>query len=200
MNTPAKRKTSAPDVMPERRCTAKSKTSGQQCKRYSYPGTNVCATHGAKSPSVKAAADRRTAAVALEKDAQATLAYYGVGVVEDPLEEIGKLASEARAMTDALGKRVNALNDIEILDMKNAPQARVALEAYERSLDRLHRLLDSLVKHGYMERQIRIREGEAAMVAGVIKRVIAGIGLTKEQQATAQTLMAEEFRAIGTLL
>lgn len=198
--TKKKPKTAAADVDPARQCKARTKSTGKQCGRYAYPGATVCATHGGASPTVRQAADRRTAAVAIEKDARATLAHYGVHTVEDPLEELGKLTSEARAMTDALGARVNALNDIEMLDLKNAPQARVALEAYERSLDRLHRLLDSLVKHGYMERQIRIREGEAAMVAGVLKRVIAGIGLTPEQQGTAQRLLAEEFRAIGTLL
>lgn len=32
------------------RCTAKSKQSGEQCKRHAVPGRNVCAMHGGKSP------------------------------------------------------------------------------------------------------------------------------------------------------
>lgn len=32
------------------RCTAKSKQSGEQCKRHAVPGRTVCAMHGGKSP------------------------------------------------------------------------------------------------------------------------------------------------------
>lgn len=32
------------------RCTAKSKQSGEQCKRHAVPGKSVCAIHGGKSP------------------------------------------------------------------------------------------------------------------------------------------------------
>lgn len=74
----------------------------------------------------------------------------------------------------------------------------MALEAYERALDRTHRLLDTLVKHGYAERQIAIAEGEALLVSGIIRRVIAAMGLTPEQQKQAQVLLAAEFRALDS--
>ncbi len=32
------------------RCTAKSKQSGERCKRHAVPGRNVCAIHGGKTP------------------------------------------------------------------------------------------------------------------------------------------------------
>jgi len=56
--------------------------------------------------------------------------------------------------------------------------------------------LDSLVKHGYAERQIQIQESEAMLVAGVLRRVIAALGLTSDQQKQAQSLLAAEFRAL----
>ena len=40
-------------------CTAKSKRSGERCKRAAKPGGNVCHTHGGAAPQVEAANHRR---------------------------------------------------------------------------------------------------------------------------------------------
>lgn len=176
-------------------CHAKTKRGGQ-CRQRPIPGGKVCRYHGGGAPQVRAAGQRRLAAIKIEKDAQAAVARMGVENVEDPLGELSKMAAGSRAMVEALGARVNALSDIEAWDDKSAPHARVALEAYERALDRTHRLLDTLVKHGYAERQIAIAESEAALVSGIIRRVISGLGLSPDQVKTAQTLLAAEFRAL----
>lgn len=170
--------------------------SGRQCRNRPVPGTKVCRYHGGAAPQVRAAGQRRLAAQKIEADAAAAVAQQGLLAVEDPLHELSKLAAGSRAMLENLGARVNALSDIETWDDKQAPHARVALEAYERALDRTHRLLDTLVKHGYAERQIAIAEGEALLVSGIIRRVIAALGLTPDQQKRAQTLLAAEFRAL----
>jgi hypothetical protein len=182
--------------LPYTPCKAMSKQAGRRCRLRPIPGGEVCSWHGGKAPQVKAAAERVLAARQIQQSASAVLAHEGVTAVEDPLQELGKLASSAKAMMDALGARVNALGDIETFDEKRAPHIRVAVELYERAMDRTHRLLDSLVKHGYTERQVAIAESEAMLVAGVIRRVVAGLGLTTEQQELAQTLLAEEFRAL----
>ena len=178
------------------KCKAKARTTGKQCANYPLPGMDVCRMHGGRSPQAKAAAARRLATIAIEKDTKAILAHQGIEAIEDPLGELGKLAASAKAMTQQLGARVNALSDVEVMDAKNAPHLRVVVELYERALDRTHRMLDSLVKHGYAERQVAIAESEAMLVAGVIRRVLAGLGLTADQQAQAQQLLATEFRAL----
>ena len=67
---------------------------------------------------------------------------------------------------------------------------------YERAMDRTARLLSDLVRHGFTERQVKIEESEAMLVSGIIRRVLAGMGLTSEQQKTAQVMLAEEFRQL----
>jgi glutamyl-tRNA reductase len=124
------------------------------------------------------------------------LAHEGITAIEDPLDELGKLASGAKALMEALGARVNNLDDLEHFDAKNSPAIKAEVQMYERAMDRTHRLLDSLVKHGYAERQVAIQEQEAMLVAGVIRRVLAGLGLSSDQQKQAQVLLASEFRAI----
>lgn len=182
---------------PDKQCKANSKASGQRCGAWAIEGGTVCYMHGGAAPAVKAAAQARVAAIRIEASAKASLAHEGIEGVEDPLAELSRLASSSKALMEALGARVNALQDLEHYDSKNSPTIRAEVQMYERAMDRTHRLLDSLVKHGYTERQIQIEESEAMLVAGVLKRVIAGLGLTPDQQKQAQGLLAQEFRALA---
>lgn len=178
-------------------CHAHTK-AGRQCRQRPVPGAKVCRYHGGAAPQVRAAGLRRLAAEKVQADAEAAVAQQGLLSVEDPLLELSKLAAGSRAMLESLGARVNALTDVETFDAKNQPHARVAVEMYERAIDRTHRLLDTLVKHGYAERQIAIAEAEALLVSGIIRRVISALGLTADQQKQAQSLLAAEFRALDS--
>lgn len=181
----------------DEQCHAKARTTGKQCNNYSLPGMDVCRMHGGSSPQAKQAAQVRLKTAEIEASAARVLAHEGITAIEDPLDELGKLASAAKAMMDALGARVNSLDDLEHFDAKNSPAIKAEVQMYERAMDRTHRLLDSLVRHGYSERVIQIQESEAMLVAGVLKRVIAGLGLSVDQQKQAQVLLAGEFRALA---
>lgn len=181
----------------DKRCRGTSKASGQRCPMWAIKGGTVCYHHGGAAKQVRDKANQRLATQKIIESAEAVLAHEGITPVEDPLVELGKLASASKAMMEALGARVNDLNkDLEVYDEKRAPHIRAEVQMWERSIDRTHRLLDSLVKHGYTERQVTIAENEALLVAGVIRRVVSALGLTAEQQANAQKLLAEEFRAL----
>lgn len=180
------------------KCKVKARTTGKQCGNYPLPGQEICRMHGGAAKQNREAAARRLATQQIEQQVDATLAHHGITAVEDPLAELGKLASASKAMTEALGARVNALGtDLEHSGgEKYSPVIKAELMMYERALDRTHRLLDSLIKAGYAERQISIAEQEALLVAGVIRRVVAGLGLSPAQVEQAQTLLAAEFRAL----
>lgn len=179
------------------KCKAKARTTGKQCANWPLPGQDICRMHGGSSPQNLAAAQERIRTREIQASAAAVLAHEGVGVVEDPLAELSKLAASSQALMDALGARVNSLDELEHFDAKNSPAIKAEVQMYERAMDRTHRLLDSLVRHGYTERQVQIQEAEALLVAGVLRRVIAALGLTPDQQKQAQTLLAAEFRALG---
>jgi hypothetical protein len=51
------------DALPRPQCTAKSKQSGERCKRRPHPGATVCVIHGAGSPQVQANARERLMAL-----------------------------------------------------------------------------------------------------------------------------------------
>lgn len=186
-----------PPVHADRRCAATAKSTGKPCGRWAIPGGTVCATHGGNARQVRDAANARVLTRTIAADAQATVAHLGLEPIGDPLDQLNLLTQESRAMLTALGAQVNALSDLETFDAKNTPQVRVVVGLYERAMDRTHRLLDSLVKHGYTERQIQLQESEAMLVAGVIRRTLAGLGLTQDQLDQANQLLADEFRKLG---
>lgn len=189
---------SYPPVPPERKCAVKkAKTTGKPCGRWAIPGGTVCATHGGNARQVRDAANERLLTQQIQADSAATVAHLGLQPIGDPLDQLNLLAQESRAMLTALGGQVNALTDVEVFDDKSVPQLKVVVGLYERAMDRTHRLLDSLVRHGYTERQIQLQESEAMLVAGVIRRTLAGLGLTPEQLDTANTLLSEEFRQLA---
>lgn len=185
-----------PPPSSEQQCKASARTTGKRCGNYTLPGMEVCRMHGGSAPQARAAADLRLRTREIEASASRVLAHEGITAIEDPLDELGKLAAGAKALMEALGARVNNLDDLEHFDAKNSPAIKAEVQMYERAMDRTHRLLDSLVKHGYAERQVAIQEQEAMLVAGVIRRVLAGLGLSSDQQKQAQVLLAAEFRAI----
>ena len=47
----------------DRRCTARSKRTGEPCKRFAIAGGNVCPMHGGAAPQTKAAAQERIQAM-----------------------------------------------------------------------------------------------------------------------------------------
>lgn len=178
------------------RCKVRAKTTGKQCGNRPMQGQAICRMHGGAARQNREKAKERLAAQAIKESAEAELAHYGVTAVEDPLLELSKLASASTALMHALGARVNALDELENSGTTFAPAIKAEVAMYERAMDRTGRLLDSLVKHGYMERQVSLAEREALLVSGIIRRVLAGLGLSTEQLQQAQTLLAAEFRAL----
>jgi hypothetical protein len=168
-----------------------------RCPMWAIKGGFVCYHHGGSAPQTIAAAKQRLKTREVEAYADSVLAHEGIEAIDDPLGELSRLASGSKKLMEALGARVNSLDQLEHFDAKNSPAIKAEVLMYERALDRTARLLESLVKAGYAERQIKIQESEALMVAGVLKRTIAALGLTPEQQQRAQQVLAEEFRALA---
>lgn len=168
-----------------------------RCPMWAIRGGTVCYHHGGANPVVRAKAQERLRVQKIEAHATKVLATEGLAGIEDPLTELSKMASSSQALMLSLGARVNSLQELEHFDAKNSPTIKAEVQMYERAMDRTARLLESLVKAGYTERQVQIQENEAMLVAGVLKRTIAALGLTPQQQAQAQVILAEEFRELA---
>lgn len=117
-------------LMDAKQCRAKSKQSGQRCKRSPIPGGVVCRIHGGGSPQVIKAAEGRLEA--LRTPAVAYLKYLlgqreypsaGLGAAKDVLDRIDGKAAET--------VRVIETTDRQLAELK-ASQARNAAAALAR--------------------------------------------------------------------
>ena len=72
-------------------CTARSKNSGEQCRRWAIVGGNVCIMHGGRAPQVRAAAQLRI-----------------LGMVSPALHALSKLIESA----DSDSVKLSAVKDV----------------------------------------------------------------------------------------
>jgi uncharacterized coiled-coil protein SlyX len=129
-------------------------------------------------------------------DANATIAAMGVEPITDPLEMLGQLAAASTHMMDALGQRVNALDDVTTYSKDGVESIRAVVAEYGKAMDRTGKLLDMLVKAGFMDRAIKVQEGTAEAVVAVLRRVFDRLALTPEQSALVSVVVPEELRAL----
>lgn len=155
------------------RCTARTR-NGDQCKNPSITGATTCRMHGSATKRARAAAARRQA----RADAEATLAYVGSEKYDDPLMELGKLASEALAMKSALAARVNALSSATYTTFEGREHLRVEVELYERALDRCAKFLEVLSRSGFEQRRIRLEEETAKQLVTFANLIADRLGIT----------------------
>ena len=178
------------DLMEDRRCRARSKRSGQRCKRAAIVGGTVCSMHGGNTPAVRAAAERRAMVAEVTADAEAILAHEAVEPIDDPILVLGELAAEVRAMVKALGARVNALRDLSYTSVIGTEQARTELTLLGQYQDRLARILTSLSKFNLDERRVQLTEAQALVIFGVLDTFIQRLQLPPERQLEARAIMA----------
>lgn len=181
-------------------CTAKAKSTGKRCARYSIEGGKVCRAHGGASKQAKDAAKRRTAearaAAEVQAHADAVLAFRAERALENPLDGLARLATEVTAFKDALAARVNALTEIRFEDMKSAEQLRSEVALYERALDRTARLLETMVKLDFEKRMLALNEAQLDLMADAVRMILDGLDLTEEQQARVPDVVPRAFEVI----
>ncbi|WP_235020185.1 hypothetical protein [Ruania rhizosphaerae] len=199
-----------PDRMESPRCTARSKGSGEQCKRRPAIGQRVCAVHGGKSPQAKKAAARRIA----EAEARAAVVTFGLPVDVAPsealLEEVRWTAGhvqwlrgrvqqlEPDALTWGETKRVDKGSGAEPgIDTTEAAAVNVWLDLYYRERAHFVAVCTAALKAGVEERRVRLAEQQGELVAVVIRRILDDLQLTPAQAELAPGVAARHLRAIA---
>lgn len=179
----------------ERRCTATSKTRGEQCRREAIEGGTVCIYHGGKAPQVQGAAVRRLTEKEAQLRANRFLERQGIETitpVDDPIEKLALAAGEAKAMTDYFASRIEELR----YSAQSGEQLRAEVALHERWFDRYSKLLEVQVRLGISERRVRIEEAQVMLMAEAIRNILRRLKLSPEQRHLAGSVVPEELRAI----
>ncbi|MBB4735845.1 hypothetical protein HDA30_001353 [Micrococcus cohnii] len=135
-------------------------------------------------------------AQALEADARAVLAFEAVEPIDDPVLALAELAAEVRATVRALGQRVNSLEDVRYPSPLGTEQVRAELDLLGQYQDRLGRMLTALGRLGLDERRVQLSEAQAAVLVGVVDRLLVFLALPRDEEAAARDELARIFRSL----
>lgn len=158
--------------------------------------------HGGKSPqALKAAQERehkRIVAEMYEADPQAAIAAYGVEGIQDPLDMLSRVTAGVLHTMDALGKRVNALEEIRYENTVGGEQVRSELKLYMAAQAQAGKFLDMLIKSGFEDRRLKLDEQTAGLFVTAMQRVLARLELSPEQTALVGVVVPETLRELNS--
>lgn len=200
-------------IQPERRqCTAKSKQSGERCKRYPVPGGTVCVIHGGRTPGA-----RKTAAANLAKaEASLAVARFGGSLDMHPAEALLQLVGAKAAEVAYWSERVTALQDDEALTWgmtartegtsveKGHHHETTESAAIAVALDQLHIAQRDLkdfaaasLKAGVDAARVKLQREQAQQAVAILRAALADprIAATTDIQ---QAVMLDAIRAMQT--
>lgn len=203
------------NLMEDRRCTARSKQSGERCKRWAIKGGTVCPMHGGKSSLVRAKAERRL----VEAEAQRAAATYGLPVTVTPFDALlgelhrtaghvawlGELVANLEHRDDpeptVLGDggdrdptegRVSrsGLKQYTRTEKFTVEQESVWLRMYREERKHLAGVAAACLKAGVDERVVRLAEGQAELIASALRRFAELLGLDPRSTEVAAAARA----------
>jgi DNA-binding TFAR19-related protein (PDSD5 family) len=180
------------------RCTAKSKRSGQRCKRGATPGLDKCYIHAGLSRAEQQVI-RATITYGTPRDITPEAAL---------LEEVrnaaghvawlrGKVAElEPDALTWGVSERAEKhATEFTGTDTTYRAALNVWLEAYHRERRYLLDVSKAALAAGVEQRLVELAEAQGVAIVSVLARVFDRLGLTPEQRVLAATVVPEELRA-----
>lgn len=165
--------------------------------------------HGGKAPQVKAAADKRIEAQEVARD----MVTLGLPVDIDPTEALLQEVRRTAGHVAWLAERVQALDEDDLTwgrvqhDEGIGPEGPIdktthkagghaVYQLYLTEREHLAKVSALAIKAGVDQRRIELAEAQALQVAGLIRRVLAGIHLTPAQQEAAHAVVVTELRAL----
>lgn len=194
-------------------CGAKNK-KGEPCGLGPVPGATRCGRHGGKAPQVKAAAERRLAEQEAKDHMVKAVRTLGLPVDIDPgkalLDEIHWTAGHVAWLREKVqelqsedlvwGREkhedgVGPQGIVDVTTEKAGPS--VLYELYLKERDHLAKVCALALRAGIEERRVKLAENQGALVADVIRRILAALGLTPEQQALVPQIVPEQLRLLA---
>jgi hypothetical protein len=157
-----------------------------------HKGYGKCRKHLGNSPNVARAAETER----VEREARTELARLNVTPVDNPLEELQKLAGRVLAWEKAIGEMVNRLTDIRYESEHGGEQLRSEVALLERAMDRCERVLVAMARLNIDERIARLSDRQATLVVDVLKGALDDLGIDRREEEVRK-VMARRLRLVA---
>jgi len=147
-----------PSKRDPRKCTAHSSRTGLPCERWAIHGGTTCATHGGRSPQVKATAVRRLQRAELDGQIGGLLAELETEARSStPVAALLDAVHRSSAMAQVLGAIVGELTPAELYGPNHLDDAvpHIAVTMYQTWLDRAARAAKLACDAGVDEKLVR---------------------------------------------
>lgn len=163
-----------------RQCTARSKRSGEQCRKHAMRGRNVCLAHGGKTPRGAASPHFKTGRYSRSLPGHLVAAYEKA--LNDP-----KLLSlrDELALTDAMISEL-----LRQLDDDSDAKYRRVFRQIMPLIEQRRRLVESEVRHIVLAREMLTAEEAMSLLHAVVEIVIRYLPELKDRQAIAEEIHA----------
>lgn len=191
------------------KCTG-HKASGEPCGKWAMIGQLVCDTCGGRAPKAKAKAVERV----MEQRARREMETYGLPLDVSPgdalLDEVRYTAGHVAwlrekvreledrdlvwGMTEQVDKRASEFAGV---DTTEAAKPNVWVELYMRERKHLVDVAKAAIAAGIEERKVRLAEQQGALVAAVIRGVLADLELTPGQKERVAEVVPRRLRALA---
>lgn len=198
-----------------KKCKA-SKTDGTPCGNWALRGMTVCRYHGGAAPAAKKAAARRLEEEKARAEAAKAVKLFGgkrdidpsqalldlvqwtAGEVEFWRNKVRVLAEENEAaLTWGETKTEFGFERGQVKDVTTSEGgAHVAYRMLYAAQDRLAQYAAAALRAGVEERRVRLAEQQGDLVAMAIRRILAALGLSPEQEALVVEVVPRELRAV----
>jgi hypothetical protein len=157
-------------------CGARKRSDGTPCRKFAgegtdHFGTGCCRLHGGNTPN------QRKHAVKVE--AQRRAAQFGEPIPVQPGEALLHMLWMSYGSVVWLQQQIEQHADMRSFE------ARVDIQSHKEERDRVARIAKAALDAGVAERQIKLAERYAHMLANVIRAILSDpeLALTREQQA-----------------
>jgi hypothetical protein len=163
-----------------------------------HPGHGPCKLHGGNTTSHVTAG-----VVAMAESAVKT---FGLSREIDPRDALLEEVYRTAGAVDWLAKQVQALDTASVVwgrteetdeGVKHKAAPNVWVQLYQQERAHLVRVAKEAIAAGIEERKVRLAEQQGAMLASVIKAVLADLDLTADQQARVPEVVPRHLRAVG---
>jgi hypothetical protein len=176
-------------------CTAKSKRSGERCKRAPVRGLSVCSMHGGKTPASQAKSKR----IQEQRRAQAAARRLGTPVEVDPgqalLDALYSAMGDLRfweEVTTALEVRNGYADGIIGVNHLGDQALHVAARELADAQRRVAQISKWCIEANIGERRLQLIEFEAASVFETVIGALQKLGLDSPEVRVG---IANEFRS-----